>query len=52
LRDAIAASGAELKKDMIGIERQANDSLRQSQEREVQAVADMQNAVGRLGAQL
>jgi hypothetical protein len=44
-------SGATSKEDLVSVERQAKDGLRQSQEREAQAIANVRNAVGRLGAQ-
>jgi hypothetical protein len=52
LREAIAASAAKLKEDLVSIQREAKDSLQQSQEREAQAIADMRNAVWGLGARL
>jgi hypothetical protein len=52
LREAIATSGAKLKEDLVSVERQAKDGLRRSQERESQALADVRDVVGRLGAQL
>jgi hypothetical protein len=52
VREAIAASGAKLREDLVSVERQAKDGLRQSQERESQALADVRDVVGRLGAQL
>jgi regulator of replication initiation timing len=44
--------GGKLREDLISVERQAKDGLRQSQEREAQVIADLRNAVGRLGARL
>jgi hypothetical protein len=51
LREAIAASGAKLKEDLGRVQRQVKDDLRQSQEREAQAMADVRNEVGRLSVQ-
>jgi hypothetical protein len=45
-------NGAKLKADFIGIEQQAKDSLRESQERETPVIANKRNGVGRLGAGL
>jgi hypothetical protein len=47
LREAIAASGAKLKDDLVSVERRAKDGLPQ-----LQALADVRDMVGRLGAQL
>jgi hypothetical protein len=52
LREAVAASGAKLKADLVSIERQAKDSQRMSQEQDARVMADMRAVVGRLGAQL
>jgi hypothetical protein len=52
LRDAITTCGAKLKEDMLSVQRQAKDCLRQSQDREAQAIADVRNVAGRVGAQL
>jgi hypothetical protein len=46
LREAIAASGARLKGDLVSIEREAKDGRRRSHEREGQAMADVGNEVG------
>jgi hypothetical protein len=52
LREAIATIGTKMKEDIVKVEREAKDGQRQSQERAVQAVADVQGAVERLGMQL
>jgi chromosome segregation ATPase len=52
LREATAISSAKLKEGLASIEQQAKDGQRESQEREVQAMADVRDAIGLLGAQL
>jgi hypothetical protein len=52
LQEAIAAGGPQSKKYSISVQREAPDSLRQSQKRKVQAIAEVQKVVGRFGAQL
>jgi hypothetical protein len=43
LGEVIAASGAKLKEDLVSLDWEANNSLRQSQQREEQPMVDVRN---------
>jgi hypothetical protein len=49
LREAITASDAKLKEDLVSVRLEAKDSQEQSRQREAQAIVDIQNLVVGLG---